>query len=287
MDFKAEEMRVATLETGYFALDGGAMFGHVPKALWSKKITPNTDNTIALGLRVLLVQTPEYNLLVDSGMGDKWAPEMAQRFSLNVTPWKKLLSPFKLSEADITHVLVTHLHFDHAGGLTKADENGHLVPTFPNAEILVSQENYDFAINPSIRESASYQNENWECLEKLGQLRLVQLGSKDSIEVLKKCWVGRSDGHTIGQQIPIFETPKGMVSFCGDLIPTQHHASLNWGMGYDGHANMLLQEKRKFLEKAVLEDWTLVLEHDQQNTVYRVEKKLTARMDFMISPKSF
>lgn len=289
MDFQAGDMQFNTLETGKFTLDGGAMFGHVPKALWEKKISPDEHNCIPLGLRCLLVRSSKYNLLIDSGMGSKWDEKLAGRFSLNVIDWESLLKPAGLCADDITHVLMTHLHFDHAGGLTKFDENGECVSVFKNAEVLISQENFEYAQSPALREKASYQEMNWKCLEISGQIRLQPLPKVgELLEVLPDCWVMRSDGHTVGQQIPVIKTSTNVVGFCGDLIPTAHHCPLTWGMGYDCSPSILETEKANFLERANKENWSLILEHDPKQAVVAVEKQnLKGMVNFVFRPKSF
>jgi len=290
VDFTYGDTRFTTLDTGEFRLDGGAMFGHVPKTLWDTKIKADADNCIPLGLRTLLVQGPNYKLLVDTGMGEKWDPALSMRFGLKVQSWDSLLGPLGLVTSDITHVLITHLHFDHAGGLTCFDQDKKLKSVFENAEVLVSQENFRLAKSPVLREKASYRSENWECLEKTGQLRMVSLGnSMGPKECVKGCWVIRSDGHTLGQQLPFFETSHGIVAFCGDLIPTFHHSPLTWGMGYDSNPSLLADEKQEFLQLAEAEKRILILEHDSNTEAVVVEKEKDSagRERLVFRPESF
>ncbi|MEO5666762.1 MAG: MBL fold metallo-hydrolase [Bdellovibrionota bacterium] len=275
MKFKVGEFEVWTLETGHFRLDGGAMFGLIPKSLWSQKLEPDAQNRIPMGLRSLLVKGPSFTALIDAGMGTKWGESGKKNFDLEVKPWSEILAPTGVRPADVDHVIATHLHFDHVGGLTEFGEDGKtLRPVFTQAEHWVSKSNFDFARDPGPREKASYRNENWEPLEKSGQLRLVDIaGAGDPQPLLPGLWAETSDGHTIGQMIVHLRSGRadGNVVFCADLLPTQHHLKETWGMGFDLQPNVLLAEKRRFLESAVRHDWGLALEHDPHRALIHVE----------------
>jgi glyoxylase-like metal-dependent hydrolase (beta-lactamase superfamily II) len=277
MNFKVGAMDVWALETGEFRLDGGAMFGLIPKSLWSQKLAPDADNRIPLGLRVLLVRTPKGNVIIDGGMGTKWGESGKKHFDLVVRGWDEILKPAGLAPKDIHHVIASHLHFDHVGGFTEFAEDGKtLRPVFTAAEHWVSQRNYDFAKDPGPRESASYRAENWEALEKSGQLRLVDLGASgdEPLPLLSDIWAETSDGHTLGQMVIHLRsgTTEGNAVFCADLLPTEHHLKENWGMGFDLQPAVVIEEKRRLLSRAAKHDWALVLEHDPKRAVIHVEE---------------
>jgi len=280
MKFKVGDLEVWALETGHFRLDGGAMFGLIPKTLWSQKLTPDSENRIPLGLRSLLIRGPTFTALIDAGMGTKWGDSGKKNFDLEIKSWSEILAPTGLGPEDIDHVVATHLHFDHVGGLSEFAEDGTtLRPVFKNAEHWVSQSNYEFARDPGPREKASYRSENWEPLHKNGQLRLVDIQTGgDPLPLLPGLWAERSDGHTLGQMIIHLRSghSEGNVVFCADLLPTQHHLKENWGMGFDLQPQVLLEEKRRLLESAVRHNWGLVLEHDPHRAMIHVEKSVEA-----------
>jgi glyoxylase-like metal-dependent hydrolase (beta-lactamase superfamily II) len=276
MKLQVGELEIWVLETGYFRLDGGAMFGLIPKTLWSQKLSPDEQNRIPLGLRTLLVKAPGYTAIVDAGMGTKWGSSGPKNFDLRVRPWSEILAPTGLRPQDVDHVIATHLHFDHVGGLTEFAEDGSsLRPVFEKAEHWVSQRNWDFAQDSGPRESASYRAENWAPWVKSGQMRLVDISSAgDPQPLLPGLWAETSDGHTLGQMIVHLRSGRsdGNVVFCADLLPTQHHIKETWGMGFDLQPQVLLQEKRRFLESAVRHNWGLILEHDPTRALIHVEK---------------
>jgi len=286
MKFEFGEFEIWTLETGHFRLDGGAMFGHVPKTLWEKKIQPDELNRIPLGLRCLLIRTPQYVALIDAGMGNKWGSKGEELFKLEVTDWETLLmGAAGLRPKDVNHVIVTHMHFDHVGGLTRLGEDGKtLGPVFKNAQHWVQKSNFMYASDPSPRERASYRDENWNAWVHRKQLEIVDQDLKEEPrQLLPGLFVERSDGHTIGQQIVHLRPKSGEeIVYAGDLLPTQHHVKESWGMSYDSQPMLLVEEKRHLLERAAKKNWTVILEHDAECPMIRVEKETTlgGRVDF-------
>lgn len=250
---------IYSIETGRFALDGGAMFGTVPKVLWDKQIPSDTDNRIEMALRTLLIQTENRNILIDTGMGHKWNDKQKAMYNLTNEKYTlhESLKEIGLSESDVTDVILTHLHFDHAGGATKRDGN-EMIPTFENAQYYVQKKNYDWAINPNERERASYLPENFESLVNNKRLNFVE-GNE---EIFPGISVLTSDGHTIGMQCVKISGGDTTVTYCADLIPTSAHIPVPWIMGYDIQPLVILDEKKKFLKQAFEENWILFFEHD-------------------------
>lgn len=251
--------KVHTLETGYLWLDGGSMFGSVPKPLWSKLQPPDERNRIRLAMRCLLLEGEQGRILVDVGVGHKFSPKLADiyRVEHEVHTLERSLAALELTPADVTDVLLTHLHFDHAGGSTKL-ENGRVVPTFPKARYHVQRRNLENARHPNPRERASYMPENFE--------PLFEHGALDAWEGPRESWDGIDlipvDGHTRGQQVVRVSGAGGVLYFVADLIPTASHVRIPFVMGYDMAAIETMQEKQTLLERAIGENAWIVLEHD-------------------------
>lgn len=249
---------VSAIETGEFALDGGAMFGVVPKTLWGKRIRVDEKNRIDMRLRCLLLQGAGKNILIDDGMGTKWDEKMSEIYRLDYSRFtiKKSLAEHGLTPDKITDVILTHLHFDHAGGSTTV-ANGKLIPTFPKATYYVQKENLEWAKNPKLKDRASYIKEDWEPLLKEGVLKIID-GEK---EILPGIQMKLFYGHTQGIQLPLISDGKTKLFFCGDVIPTSVHLGVPWVMAYDNFPLTTIEEKKKILEQAAKEKWILVFEH--------------------------
>ncbi len=250
---------VRTLETGFLWLDGGAMFGSVPKPLWSRLHPPDERNRIRLAMRCLLVEGQGRRILVDDGIDAKFSPKLADiyRLELGEHTLELALSAAGLGVDDITDVVLTHLHFDHAGGST-ARRGERLVPRLPRARYYVQRANWDNARRPNLRERASYLPENFEPLMEAGVLTLWD-GAREP-------WPGfelfTADGHTRGQQLVRIAGPEGALYFVADLIPTAAHVRIPYVMGYDVAAIETMEEKRRLLERASAERAWICLEHD-------------------------
>lgn len=259
---------ICPLPTGVFGLDGGAMFGTVPKVLWEKNIPADDKNRIPMEARALLLKKPGCNIVIDTGNGGdfvaKYGEKLGTKFSeiYNIDPHgPSLLKSLKnhgLKPEDIQHVILTHLHFDHAGGAT-TEKNGELVPTFPNAKYYVQKKNLETAMKPNLRERASYYSANFEPLIKKNVLVLIQESGSQLPEGLNY-YV--SNGHTQGQQIIKVSDEKSTLLYCADLIPTSSHVKLAWVMGYDLNPLLLIEEKQKLLADAAEKKWYLYFEHD-------------------------
>ena len=262
--------KINALETGDFRLDGGAMMGSVPKILWEKTNPADELNRIDLSLRCLLIDDGENKVLIETGMGDKIKEDFAQMFHVIQPkhPLKEKLAHIGYQMEEITHVILTHLHFDHAGGATILDKDGNLIPAFPNAEYYVSKVNWNAGINPSPRDSASYLDCNYLPLESSTALHLIAENSK----IFNGISTITVNGHTNGQQLIKIESENDTLVFCSDLIPLRSHLQLPWIMGYDLNAVLTLEEKTKFLKKAAQNQWWLWFYHDPKTVAVRIQE---------------
>lgn len=260
---------VHTIETGAFALDGGAMFGVVPKTLWSKKINVDERNRIDMRLRCLLLQGEGRNILVDNGMGTKWNEKLADIYRLDHSQYnlEKALAEHRLTPDQITDVWLTHLHFDHAGGSTRL-EGEKIVPAFPKAAYYVQKDHLEWARNPKEKDRGSFMANDWEPLAVAGVLKVVE----GEIEILPGCRAKLFHGHTRASQGLFLDDGQTKLLFCADTIPTSLHLGLPWIMSYDNFPLITLEEKKKILEQAAKEGWILVFEHCPLAAAARVEK---------------
>lgn len=250
--------RCHAVETCRFILDGGAMFGVVPKSLWERKMPADEQNRIPLIARSLLLCGHGRNIIVDTGCGTKFSEKELAIYGVTYTrSLDEALANYNLSTAEITDVILTHLHFDHAGGATRL-QGEEAVPTFPNATYYTQKRQLDWAKNPTLRDRASFLAENWVPMEKSGQLAVLD-GNELPLPHIDLLF---SDGHTCGQQLPLIRDEAGSLLYCGDLIPTSAHIPVPWHMGYDNQPLVIMAEKETTLRRAVKENWTLFFEHD-------------------------
>ncbi|NOT34607.1 MAG: MBL fold metallo-hydrolase [Candidatus Eisenbacteria bacterium] len=260
--------RAHTLETGTLRLDGGSMFGSVPKPLWSRAHPADERNRIQLSMRCLLLEGHGRRVLVDTGLGDKFSPKLAEIYAVENESGtlERSLAALSLGVEDITDVILTHLHFDHAGGATRA-AGGTVVPRLPRALYYAQRRNLENARHPNPRERASYMEENFEPLERAGVLRLWDGPGEP--------WPGlelfTADGHTRGQQLVRVHGGGVTLYFVADLIPTRSHVRVPFVMGYDVAAIETMQEKRDVLERASRERAWICLEHDPEFALARPE----------------
>lgn len=267
------------LPTGIFGLDGGAMFGTVPKVLWEKTNPPDEKNRIPMEARALLLKSSQRNIVIDTGNGgdfvEKYGEKLGGKFATmyNISEegpsLKKSLAKAGLSPADVTDVILTHLHFDHAGGATEWRE-GRLQPTFPKARYYVQQANLETARKPNLREKASYFPANFEPLFEAGVLTVLG-GAQENL--LPGVSVLISDGHTQGQQLVKVSDGRQTLLYTGDLAPTSTHVKTPWLMGYDLNPVLLMEEKQKYLGPAADGGWHLFFEHDPYCDVALIERQ--------------
>jgi glyoxylase-like metal-dependent hydrolase (beta-lactamase superfamily II) len=268
LKLKIGDYEICPVPTGIFGLDGGAMFGTVPKVLWEKSNPTDDKNRISMEARALLLKSKDRKILIDCGngadfvakYGEKLGPKFSEMYGLDASgpSLEKSLKQHGLAFDDITDVILTHLHFDHAGGAT-TERNGKVVPTFPKAQYYVQKANLETARKPNIREKASYFPSNFEPLLQSGQLKILE-GNIENL--LPGVSVLVSNGHTVGQQMVKVSDGKTTLLYCGDVVPTSSHVRLAWVMGYDLEPIKLIDEKTQILGPAADEHWYLYFEHD-------------------------
>ena len=274
-------MEFHTILTGYFKLDGGAMFGVVPKSLWQTVNPPDERNLCTWAMRCLLVIHGKNILLIDTGLGDKQDAKFFSHYHPHgTTTLDSELARLGLTRADITDVLLTHLHFDHVGGAVVRRPDGLLVPSFPNARFHSCARHWDWAIRPNARDKASFLAELILPLEESGQLSFIPRDGRWTRDALGDRFPGLdiffADGHTESQMIPVLPHPSGThLAFMADLLPSAGHVPAAWVMGYDTRPLLTLEDKDLLLTLAADEQWLLFLEHDPTHatcTVHHTEK---------------
>lgn len=264
-------MKLFSIDTGNFKLDGGAMFGVVPKSIWSKMIPADENNLCNWTMRCLLIDTGSQVVLIDTGLGTKQDERFFSHYFLNGDG--ELISSLKKAgyePSQVTDVLLTHFHFDHVGGAVSKNESGALSPTFPNAKYWTTQKHYGWSINPNARERASFLKENFVPLMEIGVLHYApekqgQVWSKD----IKLRF---SYGHTESMMLPeIKVNDKVTIIYAADLIPSAHHVGLPYIMGYDIRPLVTLDEKTAFLKEVAQKGYYLFLEHDLNTEVITIK----------------
>jgi glyoxylase-like metal-dependent hydrolase (beta-lactamase superfamily II) len=280
------DYRLDSIETGSFALDGGAMFGVVPRPMWEKTNLPDSRNRIAMAARALLVRGGGRTILVDTGNGDKYGDKLRDIYAMDTVRQNLAVSlaAHGVTPADVTDVILTHLHFDHAGGSTMR-AGDRVVATFPNAVYHVQEDHWDAAQNPTERDRASFFPDDFLPLKQNGQLRLV----RGAAEIFPGIRLRIFHGHTTALQAPLITDGTETLLYCADLMPLAAHVSLPWIMAYDLRPLVTLEEKRGILKSATDEGWILFLEHDPRTVAVRVrltEKgyEPAERVEFTLEP---
>ncbi|MBN4054109.1 MBL fold metallo-hydrolase [Nitrospira defluvii] len=264
------QFEIYPLTDGTLRLDGGAMFGVIPKTLWEKHHPSDDRNRIRLELGVLLIKAHGKDILVDTGIGNKENEKFNEIYGVERKPSiEECLSRHKLRPKDIDLVVNTHFHFDHAGGNTTKNSKGQIQLTFPNASYFVQKGEWEDANNANERTQGSYLLDNFEILPKKGRLNLLEGDS----EILKGISVLRTPGHTQHHQAIFIESDGEKALFLGDLIPTSTHIPLPYIMGYDLFPLTTLETKRMILDQAYEEHWLLIFQHDPNVRMGYLKKK--------------
>ncbi len=252
-------MKIHRIETGNLKIDGGAMFGVVPKSLWNKSYPADENNLCNLSMNCLLIIAEDRKILIDAGIGNKQDDKFFGYYYLNdIHTLKDSLEKIGITSNDITDVILTHLHFDHCGGAVEYDEKNSLKPTFADAKYWISKQQWDLAMNPNQREKSSILKENFLPVNESGQLYLIE----KNIELISGVYLRLYNGHTDGQIIPFIKYNNKTIVFVADLIPTSAHIPLSWICGFDTRPLISFDEKKAFLNEAYKNKYSLLFEHD-------------------------
>jgi glyoxylase-like metal-dependent hydrolase (beta-lactamase superfamily II) len=262
--------RLASVVDATFALDGGGMFGAVPRALWERHAAPDARNRVRLVARCLLAIDDDAGrvVLVDDGLGDKLDAKRADIYAVDRSAGglDAALAAHGVARGSVTDLVLTHLHFDHAGGTTRRGARGALELSFPNATIHLQRRNWHWALAPTEKDRASFRSEDFELLSHCGRLHLVD----GPCELARDLELIVSDGHTVGQQLPRFHGDGTHLTFCADVVPTRAHLQIPWVMAYDLHPLTTIEEKKVLLAEALEDRGVLFLEHDPEVAACRL-----------------
>lgn len=266
---KIGNYELTSIDTGRFWLDGGAMFGVVPWVFWSRTNPPDERQRIQLAARCLLIRGEGKTILVDNGNGNKWSDKIKDIYHLDNSQYslERSLANAGIVPGEVTDVILTHLHFDHAGGSTKI-VNGVLEPTFPNATHYVQKAHWEQSQHPTDRDRASFMKDDYMLLYERGMLKFVE-GEQ---EILPGISVLVCNGHTTAQQLPLISDGKSTLLFLCDLVPTTSHIPFPYIMGYDLRPLVTLEEKKRILPQAEKEGWLLFFEHDPEIVAVTLRK---------------
>lgn len=258
MNFGDFEIRV--IQECSFKLDGGAMFGVVPKTIWNKLLPADEQNRIKMCCNLLFLDNGKDKLLIETGMGERWTDKEKERFELtSYVESTAVLDSIGIANIDVTAVVLSHLHFDHAGGATRFD-NGKIIPTFPNAKYYVQRGEWEFAEKANPRARASYRKDDYLPLQQSGQLELMD----GDTEIIPGVWAKLTGGHTTHHQMIYFESGSNKGVFFADLMPTKSHITPPWVMGYDHYPLESCDRKTKWLKVASAENWLVVFDHEPE-----------------------
>lgn len=257
---KIGDYKIYSVQTGFFRLDGGAMFGVVPKMLWSRTNPSDENNRIQMCTNSLLLDNGKRKILIDNGVGHKMSKKLNEIFAVDYSKYTLLdsLKKININPEDITDVILTHLHFDHAGGSTYYGEDKKLRVTFPNATHYIQKKQFEWGLNPTERDKASFYSNDFELLhqEKVANLLEGEFKIDDTVKLIPL------NGHTRNMQVVKISDEQNTLFYAADLIPMSAHIHIPYIMGFDLQPLITLEEKRKYLTKAVKDNWTIFLEHD-------------------------
>ena len=266
-------MKLHAIDTGLFKLDGGAMFGVVPKSLWQKVYPADANNLCTWAMRSLLIEDGDRLILVDTGLGDKQDAKFFGRVDYRPAGvLDQSLGALGFTRTDVTDVFLTHLHFDHVGGAVARRPDGALVPAFPNATYWSNPAHWDWATHPNPREKASFLAENILPIRESGQLQLLDpaAGAPAGLPQLRELLF--ADGHTEKLMVPVLEYKGRTLAFMSDLLPSAAHLPLPYVMGYDMRPLVTMAEKEAVLTRAAAENWVLLLQHDHLTEACTVQQ---------------
>jgi glyoxylase-like metal-dependent hydrolase (beta-lactamase superfamily II) len=277
-------MKLHTIDTGFFKLDGGAMFGVVPKAIWNKTNPADANNLCTWAMRCLLIEDGDRLILIDTGIGNKQDEKFFSHFYLHGDAnMDSSLASLGFNRDDITDVFLTHLHFDHVGGAIVRDGE-KLVPAFKNAVYWSNTKHWDWAVNPNDREKASFLKENILPIQESGQLKFID--AHDSVKFTDEISIRFVYGHTESMMLPLINYKGKQILYMADLLPSVGHLPLPYVMAYDMFPLQTLTEKKIFLNEAVAKNYILFLEHDPINeccTLQLTEKGVRLNQTFKLS----
>ncbi|MBN1164130.1 MAG: MBL fold metallo-hydrolase [Candidatus Krumholzibacteriota bacterium] len=271
--------RLKAVNTGRFRLDGGAMFGVVPKMLWQDSNPADENNRISMHMRALYAEGGGRRLIIDSGAGTKLDEKMKRNYQIESKPFREVLSSQDIDPDSITDAVITHLHFDHAGGFTYYAGGGKTALSLPEAKHYLQRKQWEAAINPNEKDRASFFPENFLPLRERERLELLD-GER---EIMPGVTVIPTQGHTPGHQVVVLDTGGHKWLYCGDLVPLASHVNLPYIMAYDHFPLQTLEEKKRLLSRAVDENWILFFEHDPEIAAARIKRNDKGR--FEISEK--
>ncbi len=280
-------MQLYTVNTGYFKLDGGAMFGVVPKSIWQKTNPSDENNLCTWAMRCLLIQTGNRLILIDTACGDKQADKFFSYYYRSETVHIiEAVRKAGFSEKDVTDVVLTHLHFDHVGGATKYNTAKDKIElSFPNAIYWSNEEHWDWAVNPNPREKPSFLTENLNPILESGNLSFIDPSKPSPFTNLDFLYV---DGHTEKQMIPVIDTPKGKLVYAADLLPSVGHIPVPYVMGYDVRPLLSMHEKENMLKMVLANDAQIFFEHDSVNeccTLQQTDKGIRLKDTFRLTDR--
>lgn len=263
-------MKITPIISGYFKLDGGAMFGVVPKRLWSKTYPCDEDNMCTWAMRSLLIEDGTQKILIDTGIGNKQDDRFRSHFYPHGSTTVESLKEIGVQAEEITDVILTHLHFDHVGGALYFDQNGKSTPTYANATYWTGEEQYNWAYTPNEREKASFLKENFVPLKEEGRLKLIGT-EKDAFKFCDAISMKFYFGHTHGMIVPTIHLPAQQIIYCADLLPSSAHLGAPYVMAYDIEPLKSIDEKMSMLSDAYSTQSILVMEHDYYNEAFKLE----------------
>jgi glyoxylase-like metal-dependent hydrolase (beta-lactamase superfamily II) len=267
---KSGGFEIFSIVENSFKIDGGAMFGVVPKIIWQKVYPPDENNMVKLDINLLLIKADGENILIDAGIGDALSERQKKMFGVErASALEKGLSERQLAPEDINLVLLTHLHADHAGGVIGLDQNGRKVPRFPHARHVVQVKEWEEAMHPDERTSATYLTENLTILKNEKLLELIDGGDEAAAGVR----LINTGGHTPGHQAVLIEDGENRILWAGDIIPSTHHLRIPYVASVDLFPRETMEQKKRFLQMCSEDGWILAFDHDLKVKMGKIEKK--------------